>query len=216
VWLLLLALLAVACVAATAGFVYLASQGTREARELGPWPGPDVAAAEVATVDLTPLGLHLSGRREADEVYGPKASFTDGAVIEYQGAGNVRVIVAALRYATPSDASDDFMVLQDWAQGTCGWHVSGYLGSAGVIRCGYSDAHKRILWTDNWILDITATAGGGLAPAELADKVRDAAAAHWHRLAKPHGGAEALRGDGYPCDAGVLAWWDTPRRHRPA
>jgi hypothetical protein len=180
-WLPWLAAAIVLCLAAAGAFLYLVLSATLEARDLAPWPGLEVSASEAATVDLAPLGLHVSGSREASEVYGTQASFNDGAVIEYVGAGDLRVTVAALRYASPAGAGNDFEHIKAWAEDSCGWQTSGYLGYAGVIRCGLSDGHDRILWAGNWILDITATNGGELERSELVDKVRDALAAQWHR-----------------------------------
>jgi uncharacterized membrane protein YhaH (DUF805 family) len=47
------------------GFLYWAYRGTGEARALAPWPGANAAAEDVASGDLTPLGLQMTGKRDA-------------------------------------------------------------------------------------------------------------------------------------------------------
>ena len=71
-----------------------------------------------------------------------------------------------------------FGSLQGWAQGNCPLSTYADWGEAGVIRCGYNGRHDRILWRGNWILDIETVDLGELPAADLADKVRDAAAVH--------------------------------------
>ena len=177
-----LGIVAALAVAVAGALLYLSGLATAEARALAPWPAGDVSAEDVATLDLTPLGLHVIGQGDARQIYGP--IFDDGALIQYGAEGNLSVTVAALRYPTAQHASRDFLSLEDWAEDNCGWCLTTHSGAAGVIRCSYSDAHDRILWGDNWILDITATDGGQVAPSDLVDQIRDAAAAHWKGLSR--------------------------------
>ena len=139
-------------------------------------------ADEVATVDLTPLDLQMTGKRDARAMYGSAAPFVDGAAIEYGMGGNPSAVVAALRYPSTADAGSHFSSLEGWAQENCPLSAYGNWGETGVIRCGYDSGHDRILWSGNWILDIETTDLGELPAADLADKVRDAAAAHWQGL----------------------------------
>jgi uncharacterized membrane protein YhaH (DUF805 family) len=175
--------LAAALVAVVAGgFFYAIDRGTEEARTLAPWPEANASAEEVASVDLTPLGLQITGKRDAHAVYGSDAPFVDGAAIEFGTAGNATAVVTALRYASAADAGSHFSSLQGWARGNCPLSTYANWGEAGVIRCAYGGGHDRILWSGNWILDIETTDRGGLPAADLADRVRDAAAAHWQGL----------------------------------
>lgn len=168
-WWLPLGLAAVLGAVAVGGIFYAANRGTEEVRILAPWPGIDAAAAEVATVDLTPLGLQKTGTRDARAMYESDAPFVDGAAIEYEVQGNPSAVVTALRYASTTDAGSHFSSLQGWAQESCPLSTYTTWGGAGVIRCGYDSGHDRILWNGHWILDIETTDLGGLPAADLAD-----------------------------------------------
>ena len=181
-WWLPLGLAAVLGAVAVGGIFYAANRGTEEVRTLAPWPGIDAVAAEVATVDLTPLGLQKTGTRDARAMYGSDAPFVDAAAIEYGVDGNPSAVVTALRYSSSADAGSHFSNLQGWAQGNCPMSTCANLASSGVIRCRYDSGHDRILWSGNWILDIETADLGELPAADLADKVRDATAAHWQGL----------------------------------
>jgi hypothetical protein len=159
----------VACVLAFGGLVAAIAVGAHEVWDLEPWPSPDVRARDIATVDLTSLGLHLSRRPDFRDVYGSDASFAEAAVVEYLGTGYVTVTMAALRYESPDAATADFEAFGAWTEENCPWHTSFNLGTQGVIRCDTGDAHRRILWSDAWMLDITAVGEGELQPAELVD-----------------------------------------------
>jgi uncharacterized membrane protein YhaH (DUF805 family) len=175
--------LAVALIAlVVVGFLYWAYRGTGEARALAPRPGANTSAEDAATVDLTALGLQMTGKRDARALYGPDALFIDGASIEYGAEGSPSAIVTALRYSSTADAGSEFAAVQAWAQGNCGWQTSANWGGAGVIRCGRSDGHNRILWNGDWILDIEAVDLGDLPASDLTDRIRDATAAHWQGL----------------------------------
>jgi hypothetical protein len=181
-WLLPLVLVVSLAAVVAGGFFYAIYRGTAEARALAPWPGGDAPAQDVATADLTPLGLQITGKRDARAVYGSDAPFIDGAAIEYGTEGNPSAVVTALRYASTADAGGHFSSLQGWAQGNCPLSTYARWSEAGVIRCRYDSGHDRILWSGNWILDIETVDLDGLPAADLADKVRDAAAAHWQGL----------------------------------
>jgi uncharacterized membrane protein YhaH (DUF805 family) len=183
-WWLPLGLAAVLGAVAVGGIFFAANRGTEEVRTLVPWPGIDAVAAEVATVDLTPLGLQMTGTRDARAMYGSDAPLVDGAAIEYGTEGNPAAVVTALRYASTEDAGSHFSSLQGWAQGNCPLSTCAHWGGAGVIHCRYDNGHDRILWSGNWILDIETADLGEVPAADLADKVRDAAAAHWQGLSR--------------------------------
>ena len=183
-WLLPLVLVVSLVVVVAGGFFYAIYRGTEEVRALAPWPGSDAPAHDVATADLTPLGLQMTGKRDTHVVYGSAAPFVDGAAIEYGTDGNLSAVVAALRYSNASDAASHFSDLQGWAQGNCPLSTYANWGNSGVIRCRYDGGHDRILWSGNWILDIETANLGELPAADLADKVRDAAAAHWQGLSR--------------------------------
>jgi uncharacterized membrane protein YhaH (DUF805 family) len=169
-------------VVVSGAFLYWVYRGTGEARALAPWPGASAAAEEVASVDLTPLGLQMTGKRDTRAMYGSDAPFVDGAAIEYGVEGTPWAVVAALRYPSTEDAGNHFAVLQGWAQGNCPMSTYANWGGAGVIRCGYGGGHDRILWNGNWILDIEAADLGDLPASDLTDQIRDATAAHWQGL----------------------------------
>ena len=104
-WWLPLGLAAVLGAVAVGGIFYAANRGTEEVRILAPWPGIDAVAAEVATVDLTPLGLQKTGtarctrdvrircavrRRCGDRVWGgwkPSGGRDSAAIFEQCGRG---------------------------------------------------------------------------------------------------------------------------------
>jgi hypothetical protein len=117
-------------------------------------------------------------------VYGSEAPFIDGAAIAYGTEGNPSTVVTALRYASTADAGGHFSSLQGWAQGNCPLSTYANWGGAGVIRCGYGSGHDRILWSGNWILGIETADLGELPAADLADKIKDAAAAHRQGLSR--------------------------------
>jgi uncharacterized membrane protein YhaH (DUF805 family) len=181
-WWVPVGLVAVLTALIAGGISYLAYRGTEEARVLSPWPGINASAEDVATVDLTALGLQMTGKRDARAMYGSEAPFVDGAAIEYGVEGNPLAVVAALRYPSTEDASSHFSSLQGWAQGNCPMSTSANWGETGVIRCGYNSGHNRILWSGNWILDIEAADLGELPASDLANQIRDATAAHWQGL----------------------------------
>jgi hypothetical protein len=181
-WLVPLVLVAALAVVVAGGFFYAIYRGTEEVRTLAPWPGIDTAAEDVASIDLMPLGLQMTGHRDTRAMYGSGAPFIDGAAIEYGMEGSPSAIVAALRYPSTADAGSHFSSLQGWAQGNCPLSTYANWGNSGVIRCGYDSGHDRILWRGNWILDIETTDLGELPAADLADRVRDVAAAHWQGL----------------------------------
>jgi uncharacterized membrane protein YhaH (DUF805 family) len=181
-WWLALGIAAMVAAVVAIGFFYWTYRGTEEARTLAPWPGVNASAEDVATVDLSPLGLKMTGKRDTRALYGPEAPFVDGVAIEYGPEGNPAAVVTALRYASTADAGSHFSSLQGWAQGNCPLSTYANWGEAGVIRCRYFSSHDRILWSGNWILDIATADLGELPAADLADKVRDATAAHWQGL----------------------------------
>jgi hypothetical protein len=183
----------VACILGLGGLIVAIGLGTHEVWDLEPWPSPDVPARAIATVDLTSLGLHLSRTQGTRDWYGADTSFAEGAVIEYVGPGAVTVTVAALRYEDPAAATQDFEAFGSWAEDNCRWRSSFNLGTEGVVRCDADGAHRRILWSNAWMLDIAATGKDGLAPADLVDKVRDALAAQWHKWPSRQPGGSAAR-----------------------
>jgi hypothetical protein len=175
-WLPPLVLVAALVAVVAGGFFYAIYRGSAEARALAPWPGVNAPAQDVATADLTPLGLQVTGKRDARAVYGSDAPFVDSAAIEFGTAGNAAAVVTALRYASTADAGSHFSSLQGRAQENCPLSTYANWGEAGVIRCRYDSGHDRIVWSGNWILDIETTDLGGLPAADLADKIRDATA----------------------------------------
>jgi uncharacterized membrane protein YhaH (DUF805 family) len=181
-WWLPLGIAAVVAAVVLGGFFYWAYRGAEEARGLAPWPEADTSAEDVATVDLTSLGLQMTGKRDARAMYGQEAPFVDGAAIEYAVEGTPWAVVVALRYPSNEDAGSHFSSLQEWAQGNCPMSTYANWGGAGVIRCGYNSGHNRILWSGNWILDIEAADLGELPATDLADQIRDATATHWQGL----------------------------------
>jgi uncharacterized membrane protein YhaH (DUF805 family) len=174
----ILTLMVVLTVLLAGCIVYAARRGTEEARALAPWPASGVSAEHVANFDLTVLGLRATGQRDARSIYGQ--AFADGAVIEYGAAGNVVAVVAALRYASNSDAAIDFESFEAWAQVNCGKSLTSQSGEVGIIHCDFAESHDVIAMGNNWILDVEATTLGDMAPVEVTSKISAAAAAHWH------------------------------------
>jgi hypothetical protein len=178
-WLILVLAIVFGCaLLGMGGAAFLIQRGVAEVRSLAPWPGANVSAEEVATIDLSALGLEIVGREDAREVYGD--SYADGALISYgTKGGTVLVTVAALRYPTAESAAEAYGAMQGWAAAYCLWRLGSSLGTAGAIGCHLPDGHDRILWNREWILDITAMHGGPLSAAELSARVRDAVADGW-------------------------------------
>lgn len=177
---------AVACLLLV-GFILLVQRGVSEIAEMAPWPGPEVPAQQVATANLTGLGLEADPVQNArDDPSWADGGYTDGALITYSADGNRIVTVWALKYADESTALADFGSVQGWAAtpGNCAWQTYAYLGYSGLIQCRESHAHQKLFWNGRWIVHVQALEGTGNSPDVLVDLVRDALAAHWKANAK--------------------------------
>ena len=182
-----LAALSVLALLALAGFLLWVQKEVSEVIQMGPWPGPQVPAKEVVSVDLSTLGLAAGPiQNQRDDETWAGGSFADGALITYSGGGNIVVMVWALKYEDSAMARNDFARVQSWAAepGNCGRSTYAYLRNSGVIHCQYSDVYNKIFWNDRWIITILAAEGTQMAPDILVDLVRDALAAHWATISK--------------------------------
>jgi hypothetical protein len=179
----------IATLAAVAGFLLFASHGVEEVDSMQPWPGLDTSPEKAISLDLQALGLTQSdiqdARTEGDWMGG---NYEKGALVAYQSEGQEAVLIWALRYSDFEAASGDYFVWQSWASSLdhCSPYATAYryffgVGS-GTVHCGYSNAYRKVLWKDQWIVDIVAWNSTQSAPEILVDKVRDALAAYWHEI----------------------------------
>jgi hypothetical protein len=163
-------------------------RGVAEVRAMGPWPGIEVSAEEIARVDLSQLGLEVDQIQDArDEESWAGGGYEEGVLITYESGGERVVAVWALRYETEQAANNDYSSAQAWTgvPGICGMSSYAHWGNSGVIRCWFGNSYDKILWNDTWIVDIVALEGSESTADVLVDQVRDAIAAHWKVIALP-------------------------------
>lgn len=176
----------VVCIGGAAAFVLILAtlnqRGQAEMAALGTWPDAGHPPADLIAVDLSHLGLRMGEVRRArdDEAYArPDWLYQEGSVIDYFSDTTRAVSLWALKYPAQAEALDDFNGLVGFAAQTCGSEMH----AGGVILCSYNDASRKVFWHDIWIVDMVAFEGVAIPHGKLVDRVRDAVAAHWRKLA---------------------------------
>jgi hypothetical protein len=174
------------CLIVAGSWLFLIQRGVAEVREMGPWPGSEIAPEQLVQVDLSNLGLEARQMQNArEEETWADGQYEAGVLIKYEAKGKEVVSIWALRYADRETAAEDFTSVQSFAQQTCPVNIWAQLLATGIIHCSFSDAHIKVFWSDYWIVNIMALDGTGIAPDILLDQVRDAISAHWKLIAQP-------------------------------
>jgi hypothetical protein len=155
---------------------------------MGPWPSPAASPRELASMDLSHLGLETGQVRDArNEKMWARGAYDDGVLVTYVTDEDIILVVWVLRYGNIQAGHSDYDSAQAWAKDACGLNTAAHLGSSGVIHCQLSDAYEKILWNDHWIMHIMALEGTVLPPDDLVDYMLVAVAGHWRAIAQTSG-----------------------------
>jgi len=168
------------------GFIFLRQRNTAEVRAMGPWPGPESSPEEIATVDLSHLGLELDEIKDArDEGIWAEGNYDEGKLITYKSGDLPIVAIWALRYENKQISAGDYQSLQASAEENCGIYSYADLGGVGIIRCTADNEYHKIFRNDEWLIHILAVGHDKSESEELVDKVRDLLANHWKGIEAP-------------------------------
>ena len=165
----------------TVGLVAWSLRGCAAEVNRLPWPAHDVTAREAANVDLTHLGLNVASVPDTSEGVG-KGQSVDSAYVEYNYAGKKVVSIRVLEYDDSRSAFQDFGNYEAWAEQAGVTRVNFNLGSTGWVKLTFSDGRSKLLWRNDWIVEVVALEGTDRTPGDLLDAVMDALSAHWREV----------------------------------
>lgn len=144
------------------------------------WPTLLASSDQAVIVDLTHLGLEKADVQNArEDISWEGGLYEEGIVVTYELDGNDLLFIWGLKYTDDILAQHDFNSLESWAQETCPLYSHRTFFSSGILTCEGPSSYDKIIYKDNWIIDILAEGDTDLDLTRLVDDVQEAIADHW-------------------------------------